>query len=521
MNPIRGLHLYSLLAVALTFFCVQFVSAQTHPRRMNILFAIADDQSFPHTGAYGQHIFRTPVFDSIASAGMLFMQAFVAAPQCSPSRAAILTGRNIWQLEEAGTHSSLFPHKFPVFTDALEKVGYHIGYTGKPWAPGNFKAGGWTRNPAGPEYNALKLQPPTTGISNIDYAANFAQFLAAKKKDQPFFFWYGANEPHRNYEKGSGRAAGYTTKGLIVPSFLPDSSLVQDDMLDYAREIEWFDTQLGKILELLRQAGELENTLVVVTADNGMPFPYAKANMQEYGIHVPLAIAGPAVAGKHRIVNDLVSLIDLAPTFLDIAGVSHFAGITGSSLLSLLQNKKTNLPSYILAGRERHTDARPDDLGYPARAIRTDQYLYIENFHPERWPMGDPPPAQQEDISGNKDMKPIVDGYEDIDASPTKTYMLKNQTAFPGLFAIGFEKRGKEELYDIRKDPYCLNDLSGNHAFVAVKTELQNRLETLLKQQADPRMTGHGDIFESYPRYGLMRPFPGFRERGKYNPKYQ
>jgi uncharacterized sulfatase len=509
------------LTIALTWVKPQLAAAQTSSRKMNILFAIADDQSFPHAGIYGQHTFKTPVFDSIASAGLLFMQAFVAAPQCSPSRAAILTGRNIWQIEEAGTHSSTFPNKFPVFTDALEKAGYHIGFTGKPWAPGNFKAGGWTRNPVGPEYNTKKLEPPTTGISNIDYAANFAQFLAEKKKDQPFFFWYGANEPHRNYEKGSGRAAGYTANGLTVPPFLPDSSLVQNDMLDYAREIEWFDTQLGKILELLRQAGELENTLVVVTSDNGMPFPYAKANMQEYGIHVPMAIAGPAVDGSHRVINNLVSLIDLAPTFLDIAGVPHFSGITGTSLLPLLQSKKTKLPEYVLAGRERHTHARPDDLGYPARAIRTDQYLYIENFHPERWPMGDPPPANPEDISGDKDMKPIVDGYEDIDDSPTKKYMLKNRTAFPGLFALGFEKRGKDELYDIRKDPYCLHDLSDNNAFVSVKKQLQQKLETLLKQQNDPRMTGHGDVFESYPRYGLMRPFPGFRERGKYNPKYQ
>ncbi len=112
--------------------------------------------------------------------------AFVAAPQCSPSRAAILTGRQIWQLEEAGTHASLFPNKFPVFTDALGQAGYFIGFTGKPWAPGNYEAGGWKRNPVGPEYNKRQLsKQPTTGISKTDYVANFKDFLADKPGDEP------------------------------------------------------------------------------------------------------------------------------------------------------------------------------------------------------------------------------------------------------------------------------------------------------------------------------------------------
>lgn len=519
-KPIRSI-LITLVLVSGT--CL-FSYAQKHGR-MNILFAIADDQSYPHASAYGQTVFQTPVFDSVAAKGILFTNAFVAAPQCSPSRAAILTGKNIWQLEEAGTHGSLFPNKFPVFTDALERAGYFIGYTGKPWDPGSFKDGGWKRNPVGPEYNKRRFdQPPTKGISNTDYAANFKDFLDARTDGQPFFFWFGCYEPHRDYEKGSGAAAGLSAASLQLPPFLPDTSLVRNDMLDYALEIRWFDAQLGKMLQLLKEKGELENTIVVVTADNGMPFPYAKANMQEYGIHVPLAICGPAIKGSKRKVEDMVSLTDLAPTFLDIAKVEHFPGITGKSLLPVFSKNASGHidPSrrYILSGRERHTHARPDNVGYPARAIRTKDYLYIENFKPDRWPLGDPPPAKQVLVYGNINMKPITMGYEDIDDSPTKSYMISNHSLFPDLFHLGFEKRKRDELYDIRKDPFCLHDLSDEPGMKKTMLSLRTELEKKLKEQGDPRMTGDGDVFESYPRFGPMRPFDGFKERGKYNPAY-
>ncbi len=501
----------------------QLFSQQRRP--LNILFAIADDQSYPHAAAYGETVFHTPVFDSLARTGLLFSNAFVAAPQCSPSRAAILTGRNIWQLEEAGTHASLFPKKFPVFSDALENAGYFIGYTGKPWDPGNFEDAGWKRNPVGPEYNKKQFaKVPTKGISKIDYATNFSDFLAEKPVGKPFFFWYGAHEPHRTYEEGSGAASGLSARALTVPPFLPDADLVKNDMLDYALEIGWFDKQLGKMLRMLEAAGELENTLVIVTADNGMPFPYAKANLQEYGIHVPLVMSGAGIAAKGKKIDQLVSLVDIAPTLLDVAGIKHFKGVTGKSLLSLLKSKqpekKEPIHTFVLTGRERHSHARPDNMGYPARAIRTKQYLYIENFKPGRWPLGDPAPKDQVSIKGNKDMKPILQGYEDIDDSPTKTFMINNQSQWPELFTLGFAKRAAEELYDISNDPYCLHDLAGSVKMSSTKAALKKMLEAKLVEQGDPRMTGNGDIFDSYPRFGLMRPFDGFKERGKYNPEF-
>lgn len=496
-------------------------------KRPNILFVLADDQSFPYASAYGTTGVKTPAFDFIAHSGMLFNNAFVAAPQCSPSRAAILTGKNIWQLEEAGTHSSYFPKKFTVFTDLLENSGYTIGYTGKPWGPGNWKEAGWKRNPVGPEFNTKQLQPPSKNISKIDYFGNFVDFYNQKKQNDPFFFWFGSHEPHRTYEEGSAKKAGKNIHEAFVPAFLPADSIVQSDIEDYALEIEWFDTQLGKMIEFLKQKGELENTIIVVTSDNGMPFPSAKANLTEYGSHVPLAISWPAKI-KAGISDRLVSLIDLAPTFLNIAAVNDAPQMTGKSLTDILfatdSSGKKDHDDYVLTGRERHSHARPDNLGYPSRAIRTDSFLLIINFKPDRWPAGDPPPPGEKESSqsaqagGDGDSKGIGAGYNDIDdPSPTKMLMIKNKNKWPALFRQGFEKRPMVQLFDIKKDPACTVDLAGDPQYNAIKTGLKKRLEELLVKQGDPRVLGHGDVFDSYPRFGLMRNWPGFRERGKYN----
>lgn len=496
----------------------------TSNRQPNFLFAISDDQSYPHASAYGDPAVRTPVFDEIARQGVLFQNVFCAAPQCSPNRAAILTGKNIWQLEEAGTHASYFPSKFSVFTDVLEKGGYELGYTGKAWGPGNWKDSGWTRNPVGPGYNEVRFDStPTNGIHNIDYAGNFSVFLDNRPKGKPFFFWYGGFEPHRDYEEGSAASGGRNIEEVAVPPFLPDVPEIRNDLLDYALEIEWFDQQLGKMIDMLKEAGEYDNTVIIITGDNGMPFPYAKANLQEFGIHVPLAIKGPSI-GSGQVSEHLISHIDLAPTILDIAGVSKMENITGLSFLSLMMNSKdgvdTQPRSWVLAGRERHTHARPDNLGYPSRAIRTDEFLYIQNSKPELWPAGDP-----EINSSEKDEKGVerivnLPAYFDIDASPAKDYLLNHKAEFPAEFQLAFGKRPAEELFDIKSDPGCLQNLAYLPAYSEKKIELQKNLEMSLISEGDPRMGEEGDIFDSYPRISPMRDFPGFKEQGKYNPAF-
>lgn len=470
----------------------------------NILFAMADDWSYPHASAYGAPEVDTPAFDRIAKNGLLFHNAFTAAPQCSPNRAAILTGRHIWTLEEAGTHNSYFPTKFAVFPDLLEAAGYHIGYTGKGWGPGAWKDAGWSRNPAGPEYNERALDDvPAGGIRGTDYAGNFEAFLDARPDDAPFFFWYGASEPHRSYEQGSGIRAGKDPSRVEVPGFLPDTPEIRSDMLDYFVEIEWFDTHLGRMIAALETAGALDNTIVIATGDNGMPFPGAKANLREHGTHAPLAIQWPARISPDQSTCALVSFIDFAPTFLTASGISTHPQMMGRSILHLFDDPNARHREFVLTGRERHSHARFDNLGYPARAIRTSDYLYIRNFAPDRWPAGQP------------------GDYYDIDACPTKTFLMEHRDAYPELFARSFGKRPAEELFDVSKDPACLTNLVTEPTHAAAQYRLRVMLDTALRAQNDPRLLGYGDIFESYPRFGGMRPhLGGFAERGVYNPEY-
>ncbi len=496
--------------------------------RPNILFAISDDQSYPHTSSYGTEWVSTPAFDRVARMGVLFNNAFVAAPQCSPNRAAILTGKNIGQLEEAGTHASFFPKKFTVFTDLLEEAGYEIGFTGKAWGPGDWEASGWPRNPVGPEYNSLALdEVPAEGINHRDYFGNFIDFYQQKEADKPFFFWYGAHEPHRVYQAGTGLNAGKQLEGVTPPGFLPDDSVIRADLLDYAFEIEWFDYHLERMMDFLQDKGVLENTLIVVTSDNGMPFPGAKANLTEYGTHVPFAVSWPAGIKGGAISEALISHVDLAPTFLALGGVTELPEMTGLSFAPVLLGESDATRDFVITGRERHTHARPDNLGYPARAIRTQDYLYIWNMKPDRWPVGDPVDPAEELVRmqsmPEEQYRSLLPGYHDIDGSPSKTFVmdLRDDEGVRPSFVADFEKRPGEQMFNIREDPACINNLADEPQLQEVKNHLKASLESELKKQADPRVLGTGDIFDSYPRISSMRQFDGFKERGKYNPAYQ
>lgn len=459
----------------------------------NILVAISDDQAWPHTSAYGCQFVNTPAFDRVAAEGVLFSNAFCPAPSCSPSRAGLLTGRNPWQLAEGGNLWGTLPARFDAYPDLLEAAGYRVGHTHKGWAPGSVEDSGRTRNPAGPGYNRRQNQPPTACMSANDYTANFQDFLDARPHGAPFCFWYGSKEPHRPYEKGSGLRAGKRLEDVAVPPYLPDCDEVRSDLLDYALEIEWFDRHLGRMLAILEQNGELDNTIVVVTGDNGLPFPRAKANLYEQGMHVPLAVRwGNRVAG-HRTVTDFVSFIDLAPTFLEAAGFDAHPDMVGRSLMNVLESSRQGRVDQrrdaLVTGRERHAFCRPDNMGYPCRCIRTDDYVYIRNFAPDRWPAGNPPV------------------YGDIDGSPTKHYMLahRDDDRVAELFDKAFGKRPAEELYAVQDGYACLHNLADDAAHQNVKNRLWAKLEAILGEQADPRVAADdGADFDRYTYFGGM-----------------
>lgn len=452
------------------------------PYRPNILFCIADDWSWPHASIAGDKVVQTPNFDRIAREGVLFPNAFVTAPSCTPSRASILTGQWHWRLEEGGNLWSTLPAKFEVYPDLLEKAGYHVSCTRKGWGPGQHQPGGRSRNPAGPQFK------------------DFAAFLRARPQGAPFCFWFGSNDPHRPYERDSGIKSGLKPEAVAVPPYLPDGETVRKDLCDYYFEVQRFDREVGELLAVLEERGELDHTLVVMTGDNGLPFPRCKSNLYDGGTNVPLAIRWPGRAPGGRIVEDFISVHDLAPTFLEAAGLTPPTAMTGRSLLAILASDKSGRiePSrdHVLMGKERHAWVRRGGLGYPCRAIRTRHFLYVRNFKPDRWPAGDP-------ARGGEPFDPDR-VYGDIDDSPSKTYMMEHRDdpQVRPLFALAFEKRPAEELYDLRKDPHQLRNVASDPAYADDRRESEASLLTKLKASGDPRILGDGDAFDTYPYYG-------------------
>ena len=467
----------------------------TTESRPNILFCIADDASFPHMGAYGCSWVKTPGFDRVAKEGILFTNAYTPNAKCAPSRACILTGRNSWQLEQAANHWCFFPEKFKTYTEVLAENGYFVGYTAKGWAPGiPGEINGKQRQLTGIPFDKRKTMPPAKHIANTDYAANFSDFLESKPASKPFCFWYGSREPHRRYEYAAGIKKGGKKLSDIdrVYSFWPDNETVKTDMLDYSYEIEYFDKHLQKMLKTLEEKGELENTLVIVTADNGMPFPRIKGQEYEYSNHLPLAIMWKnGIKYPGRVVNDFVNFIDFAPTYLELAGInledSGMQPIQGKSLTDIFNSGKSGKVNperdFVLIGKERHDVGRPNDVGYPIRGIVKDNYLYIKNFEPSRWPAGNP-----------------ETGYLNCDGSPTKTEILNLNRSSKNkeYWKKSFGKRPEEELYNIKTDAECMNNLADKQEFLELKTNLKTQLFDQLKKQGDPRMFGKGFIFDEY-----------------------
>jgi N-sulfoglucosamine sulfohydrolase len=446
--------------------------------RPNVLILIADDWSYPHASIYGDKVVKTPNFDKVARQGMLFHRAYTAAPSCTPSRAGILTGQAIHRLKQGGNLHGVLPAEFTVFPDLLERAGYVLGLVGKGWGPGSLEGTGRTRNPAGPKVKS------------------FAEFLKAVPPDRPFCFWFGSTDPHRPYVKGSGVKSGMNLKDVKVPPCWPDSDEVRSDIADYYWEVQRFDEQVGEILRLLEESGRAENTIVLILSDNGMPFPRGKATLYELGTHMPLAVSWPARVKGGRESNAFVSFTDLAPTILEAAALPIPKDMTGRSLLGILTGKDDGKDrTMVFTERERHANVRRGDLSYPARAVRSERYLYIRNFRPERWPAGDP------------EKYFAVGPYGDIDDGPTKQLILKlkdDSKEDRKRFELSCGKRPAEELYDCEKDPGELVNLATDPGHAQVKAKLRSELERWMKETGDPRAAPNGgdDRWDEYKYFG-------------------
>ncbi len=468
-------------------------NCQADPTRPNILVIMFDDAGLDMS-AYGSTYVKTPGFDAIAKQGILFNRAYTPNAKCAPSRASVITGRNSWQLDAAANHVIYFPSKFKTYQEVLLENGYATGHTGKGYGPAlTLAADGSQRQVMGVAFNEKELIPATNGIGSNDYSANFVDFLDKVPADQPWSFWLGTIEPHRGYEYGSGVRLGGKNTSMIqdFPPYWPDNEITRNDLLDYAYEIEDTDAHIQKVLKTLEERNLLDNTLVVVTSDHGMPFPRVKGNQYENANHVPMAMLWKGKS-EVKVVDDYVSFIDLAPTFLEAAGIdwgsSGMHPATGKSLMNIITSEESGQiepeRNYVLVGKERHDTGRPNDVGYPIRGIYKDTMLYLKNYEIDRWPSGNP-----------------ETGYLNTDGSPTKTEILnlRRKGTNKHFWRLNFGKRRSEELYDIKNDPFCMNNLADKIGFAVLKAQLKAEMEGKLLEQNDLRMKGYGHLYEAHP----------------------
>jgi arylsulfatase A-like enzyme len=507
------------MKLKLTFQCAVMLTTATDgvqgQKKPNILFAFGDDFG-RYTGIYNEieggnsisSAVRTPVFDRLAKEGALFTRAYVNAPSSTPCRSSLLSGQYFWRTGRGAILTgAVWDTSIPSYPLILKDNGYHIGKTYKVWSPGtevDAPYGGQKYRYQNHGNRFGRFSQTVTASSNPDLEAakqelidevrgNFRDFLNDRDANQPFCYWWGPTNTHRPWQKGSGKALWNINpddlKGKL-PAGWPDIPEIREDVADYLGEVMAFDMGLGALIEILRETGELDNTVIVVSGDHGIPgFPMGKCNLYELGIRVPLLIRYPPMVKQGRVVDDFVGLPDLAPTFLELAGITPPDVMAARSLVSILKAPGSGQidpeRTFAVAGRERHeASAREDYLPYPQRTIVTKKYKYIRNFHPERWPMG-----------------LYETQFKDMDGGPTKDWYMTHYHEEPWQFFmnLAFAKRPYDELYDLEKDPWEIVNLAKNPDFQTVLSQLSAQLDEILRSTGDPRMTGNGDTYDNYP----------------------
>ncbi|WP_038163397.1 sulfatase [Verrucomicrobium sp. BvORR106] len=519
-------------------------------KRPNILFIFADDWG-RYASIYSEvngpgglnDVVRTPNFDRIAREGVLFRNAHVNAPSCTPCRSSLLSGQYFWRTGRGAIlRGAVWDEKIPSYPLLLKDAGYHIGKTYKVWGPGTpadapyggqkyaFQKAGGRFNKFSQNVTAMVAQGKDAEAAKQELyhevLGNFRDFLSAREPGTPFCYWFGPTNVHRSWQQGSGKALWQidpdTLKGKMPP-FLPDVPEVREDLADYFGEIQALDNAIGLLVEDLTKRGELENTLIVISGDHGAPgFPHGKCNLYDFGTGVSLAIAGPGVKGG-RVVDDFVNLPDLAPTFLETGGVAVPEVMTGKSLWSILKSDKSGQVdesrTWVVTGRERHVEnARADYMPYPQRAIHTADHLLIINFKPDRYPMGDPyrldsadPPTYEEIRDETRATLP------DEDSGPTKAWLVgqRNTPEWKAHFDWVYGKRPRVELYDLKKDPHQTKNVAEDPTYAAVKAGLEKRLLDELQRTGDPRLVDDGKFFETPPMSGPLNDAEAKRGAGR------
>lgn len=424
---------------------ILFASCGTQPKQKteknqpNFIVFIADDAAWNDCGPYGNNLIKTPNINKLAEEGVVFDNAFLTTSSCSPSRCSILTGRYPHSTGAQELHMPL-PSEQLLFAGELQKAGYYTALAGKyhigePREEFNHIYGG---GPSGCE--------------------NWVKAIQERQKDKPFFMWLAAMDPHRSYKPNTIPEPHIPSK-VLVPSFLPDADSTRKDLALYYDEISRLDNYLGQVMAELKTQGVDENTLVIYMTDNGRPFPRCKTRMYDSGIKTPFIVRWPNKIQKGR-TSALISSIDIAPTFCELAGANMSETFQGLSFVPILEDYSAKTRDYIVGEHNWH------DYQSHERAIRNHKYLYIRNAFPE---FNATPPADAVNSLTYKEMIKMQQSDE----------LNENQ------LDCFITPRVAEELYDVVQDPFQFNNLVGNTDYKEALNEMRGMLENWIVEFED------------------------------------
>lgn len=420
--------------------CLQPLQAADVKSRPNFIFYITDDISADDFGCYGNTVVQTPHVDRLARDGMLFGQAYLTTSSCSPTRCSIITGRYPHNTGACELHTPL-PDDRHMFPQALKESGYYTVLAGK--------------NHMG---SAVKQAfDVIVGGKGPGAQQNWVQLLQDRPKDKPFFCWFASYDAHREWSFDD-KAPIYDPDKVNVPPFLFDGPKTRKDLADYYHEVSRSDYYLGELRKELQRQGIQDNTYIIYISDNGRPFPRCKTRLYDSGIRTPFVVFGPKVA-KGTKSQSLVSVIDIAPTVLELAGVTSDPRIQGVSFTAVLKDPQAKVRDYAFAEHNWHVYQAHE------RMVRTGNWLYIRNAYPERLNMC--AEAKNNPAGGE-----LWAQYRQGNLKPEQMDIMQ-------------QPRPAEELYNVADDPYQFRNLAADPKHAAAIQRLRGLLDTWAKQTCD------------------------------------
>jgi arylsulfatase len=423
-------------------FLLLFSQALAIGKKPNIVFFIADDVSQDDFGCYGHPVIKTPHIDSLSANGMRFDNAYLTTSSCSPSRCSIITGRYPHNTGAPELHVRL-PQQQVRFPELLREAGYYTVLSGKNHMFGN-KDRAFDR---------------ITGGGGPGKEEDWVGHVKNRPKDKPFFFWFASTDAHRAWSI-TKEAPKYDPKDVIIPPYLVDTPVTREDLTGYYHEVSRFDYYIGLVTAELKKQGVLENTMIVVVADNGRPFPRCKSRMYDSGIKTPWVVHFPEVIKSPSITKSLISVIDLSATCLELAGIKSPECVQGRSFLPILQKPETRIREVVFAEHNWHVYRNHE------RMVRFGDYLYIKNNFPNQ-----PNLCYESD-----DHYPA--GEELWKAHAAGKTQSEQQQVFANPCPL-------EELFQVKEDPHQLRNLIGDKKHTKALNQARALLAKWTEQTGD------------------------------------